>query len=108
MSTTLPRGNILKMFAVGVLFDPGEITGGASTIEHDITVPGVLPGDIVVCCNKPTHTAGVTVGGMRVKAKDLLSISWAHPAGGSVDPPAEVYIFLIARPENPLPGVFNA
>lgn len=107
MSTSLPRGNILKMFAVGVTYDPANITGTATTTEQDITVPGVKVGDIVMCVNKPTHTTGVTIGSYRVKAADTISIQWVNPTAGALNPASETYTIVIARPES-LPAIFNA
>lgn len=106
MSTSLPRGNILKMFAVGVTYDPASVAT-ITTAEQDITVPGVNVGDIVIAINKPTLTTGVTIGNARVKSANTVAVQWVNPTAGSVDPASETYTIVIARPES-LPAIFNA
>lgn len=108
MSTSIPRGNILKMYAVQVTYDPANISGTATTTEQDITVTGVLAGDIVITVNKPSHTTGVTIGAARVKANDTVSIQWVNPTAGAVNPASEAYTIVIARPELPLSSIFKA
>lgn len=108
MSTQIARGNIGKLFAVSVTYDPANITGTATTTEQDITVVGVQVGDIVMTVNKPSHNTGVTIGGVRVKAADTISIQWVNPTGGAVNPGSEAYSIVIARPDGPLGSIFNA
>lgn len=108
MTTQIPRGNILKMFAVAITYDPAAVAT-ITTAEHDITVPGVQVGDIVIAVNKPTHNTGVTLGNARVKAADTVSVQWVNPTAGSVNPGSESYTIVIARPETPgaLPAIVN-
>lgn len=108
MSTQIARGNINKLFCVEVTYDPANITGTATTTEQDITVTGVMVGDIVVAVNKPSHNTGVTIGNMRVKAADTISIQWVNPTAGAVNPGSETYSIIIARPDRPLTSIFNA
>lgn len=98
MTTLVTRGNIRALFAVSVTYDPANISGTATTTEQDITVKGVKVGDIAFI-NKPSHNAGVTIGNVRVKAADTVSIQWVNPTAGAVDPPSEAYLILIARPD---------
>jgi hypothetical protein len=108
MSTQIPRGNINKLYAVSVTYDPANITGTATTTEQDITVTGVKVGDIVLAVNKPSHNAGVTIGNVRVKAADTISIQWVNATAGAVNPGSEAYSIVIARPDAPLGSIFNA
>lgn len=98
MTTLVCRGNIRAMFAVSVTYDPANITGTATTTEQDITVTGVKVGDIAFV-NKPSSTAGVTIGNVRVKAADTVSIQWVNPTAGAVNPASEAYLILIVRPD---------
>jgi hypothetical protein len=59
MSTLIPRGNISRIFAVAVVFDPASVAT-ITTAEQTKTVIGLKPGDFVIS-QKPTNTAGVGV-----------------------------------------------
>lgn len=108
MSTQVPRGNILKMYAVQITFDPANVLTVA-TAEQDITVPGVQVGDIVLTVSKPSHTSGVTICNTRVKAADTISVQFVNPTAGGVNAASETYTIVIARPETPgsLPAIVN-
>jgi hypothetical protein len=109
MSTQIPRGNLLKLFAVQITADVTSRTLSTST-EFDFTVPGVLVGDIVVSVTKPSLTAGIVVGSARVKAANTVAVTFGNCTAGGVDPASETYTFVIGRPETPgaLPVIFNA
>ncbi len=99
MSTMIPYGNILKLFAVQVTFDPAAVNT-ITTAEQDVTVPGVKVGDIVMSVNKPSLTAGLGICNARVKAADTVSLQFVNPTAGSVNAGSEVYTMVIARPES--------
>jgi hypothetical protein len=101
----IPLGNIYKLRAVAVTFDPASVAT-ITTAEQDVTVKGVLAGDIVVAVNKPSLTAGLGISNARVKAADTISVQFVNPTAGAVDAASETYIFVIGRPES-LPGSFN-
>lgn len=106
MSTSIPRGNILKMFAVQVTWNPAAV-GAATTAEQTVTVTGVLPGDIVLSYGKPTNTAGAMPVNARVSAANTVAVTFVNPTAGSIDPAQEVWTFVIGRTE-PLGSIFNA
>lgn len=106
MSTTIPRGNLLKVFAVSVTWDPAAVAT-ATTAEQNVTVTGVQVGDIVLAYNKPTNTAGAMPVNARVSAANTVSVSFVNPTAGSVNPASETWTFVIGRPE-PLGSIFNA
>jgi hypothetical protein len=109
MSTNIARGNIVKMFAVSVTWDPAAVAT-ITTAEQNVTVPGVQVGDIVMAWNKPSNTTGAMPVNCRVSAANTVSVSFVNPTAGSVNPASEAWIFVIARPESPsaLPSIFNA
>lgn len=109
MSTNLTRGNVLKLFAVSVTFNPAAVAT-ATTAEQTVTVTGVKVGDVVVSYNKPTNTAGAMPVNARVSAADTIAVTFVNPTAGSVDPASETWTFVIGRPETPgaLPSIFNA
>lgn len=90
-------GNIAKVFAVEVTFNPASVAA-ATTAEQTVSVPGVKVGDIVTAV-KPTLTAGVTIGNVRASAADTVAIQFVNATAGAVDPGSESWKFLIFRPE---------
>lgn len=109
MSTQVVRGNVLKLFAVSVTWDPAAVAT-ITTAEQTVTVPGVKVGDIVVAYNKPANTVGATPCMARVSAADTVAVTFVNPTAGSVNPGSEAWTFVIGRPEQPgnLPAIFNA
>lgn len=106
MSTSIPRGNILKMFAVQVTLDPAAVSA-ATSAEQTFTVAGLLPGDIVIAVNKPSATAGVGIVNARVSAANTLAMTFMNATAGSLNPASESYVVVIGRAE-PLGSIFNA
>lgn len=108
MSSLLPRGNIQRLFAVSVTFNPASVAT-ITVAEQTATVPGVQVGDIVVSWNKPTTTTGVGVVNARVSAANTLALAFVNPTAGAVDAASETWTFIIARPETPgaLPAVMT-
>lgn len=98
MSTVICRGNLLKLMAIQVTFDPASVAS-ATSAEQDITINGVMVGDIVVAINKPSATAGVGIVNARVKSANTVSVTYVNATAGAVDPASEVYTFIIGRPE---------
>lgn len=105
MATMIPLGNIYKMRAVQVIFDPASVAT-ITTAEQDISIPGVKVGDIVLAVNKPSLTAGLGICNARVKAANMISVQFVNPTAGAVDAASETYTFVIGRPEN-TPTSFN-
>lgn len=99
MSSILPRGNIARMFAITVTFNPAAVAT-ATTAEQTTTVLGLRVGDFVIS-QKPTNTAGVGVVNARVSAADTLALTFVNPTAGSVDAASESWSFLVFRPEAP-------
>lgn len=107
MSTSIPRGNILKLFAVQATWNPAAVAT-VTTAEQTLTVTGVNVGDIVIAYNKPTNTAGAMPVNARVSAADTIAVSFVNPTAGSVDPASETWTFVIGRTEATPPTIFNA
>lgn len=105
MSTQILRGNMLTALAVQLSVDVGSITAN-TTIEQDVTIPGVRTGDVVLSVSKPSHSAGAGVVNWRVKAANTVSVTFGNFTGSAIDPAAETYTFIIARPES-VTSVFN-
>jgi hypothetical protein len=106
MSTSIARGNLLKVFALQVSIDVTS-KSAATTAEQDITITGVKTGDIVLSVNKPTLSAGLGIANARVKSDDTVAVTFINATAGAIDPAAETYTFVIGRPE-PMGSIFNA
>lgn len=79
-----------------------EITAN-TTEELTTTVYGLKVGDFV-SVNKPTHQAGLVVGGARVSALNTLAVVFGNLTGAGITPTAsEAWSLKVERPELPLP-----
>lgn len=105
MSTLVPLGNLVKLYAVSLAIDVTSKSAN-TTGEQDVTINGVNFGDIVVSVNKPSHSAGLGIVNARVKAANTVSITYGNYTASPIDPASETYTLIIARPE-PLGSVYN-
>lgn len=97
MSTLLPRGNVARIFAVSVTFNPASVAS-ATTAEQTTTVAGLAVGDFVLA-EKPSATAGVGIVNARVSAANTLAVTFVNATAGAVDAASETWRFLVFRPE---------
>lgn len=98
MSVGIIQGNIASINVISVAFTPVAV-GAATSAAQSITVPGVLVGDTVIV-NKPTTTAGVSIGGATVSAANTVAVTYVNSTAGSLTPAAETYLFTVIRPES--------
>lgn len=99
MSTTIPRGNVARMFCLSGSLNPGSV-GAATSEEQNVPVVGVRVGDFVIA-EKPTLDAGLMVGSCRVSATDNIKVNLMNATAGPINAGNEVWRFLVFRPENP-------
>lgn len=69
-----------------------------TSAEQDFTVTGLKVGDFVTV-SKPSLSAGLVIGNVRVKAADTLSITYGNLTASPIDPAAETYTIKVFRPE---------
>ena len=74
--------------------NPGTVAAN-TTAEVDVTLDNVRSTDIVLSVNKPTHSTGLGVVGMRVKAEDTVSITFMNTTGSGIGPGAENYKIVV-------------
>lgn len=103
MSAGIPAGNVQFMCVFQLSIDIAN-SGAATTTVTSVTVPGVRSGDLVFV-NKPSHTAGVGIGNVRVSAADTIEITTVNPTAGAVNPAAETYTLMVIRPETTVGGL---
>ena len=99
MSSTIPRGNIFRVFALSGSLNPGSV-GAATSEEQNVPVVGVRVGDFVIA-EKPTLNTGLMVGSCRVSATDNIKVNLMNATAGPINAGDEVWRFLVFRPENP-------
>lgn len=110
MATTTARGNILLEEVIAISLNPNNGTAIAanSSVETTYTLNGVQVNDFIEI-NKPSHTAGLCVGNVRVSAANQIAVMWCNVTTGSVTPSAETYLVAIARCEyQAIPSVMSA
>lgn len=95
MSEGILGGNLRAVSLVQLTIDPASVAA-ATTAEQTFTVVGVQPGD-QVDVRKPTLTAGIGVVNARVSAANTVAITFSNSTAGAIDPPAEVYSFIVLR-----------
>lgn len=93
-------GNVRAMGVASVTLSPALIVLN-TTAEQTFTVPGLLPGDVIISVNKPTTQAGLGIVNARVSAADTIGITFSNNTGSSITPTAsQVYLIAWARPDS--------
>lgn len=87
--------NYPKVQTFTVTFDPASVSAN-TTSEQTVTVAGLTTNDIVYV-NKPTHTAGLVIGGARVSAADTLAVTYGNLTGSAINPASESYFVVAIR-----------
>lgn len=83
-----------------------NVTATNTTQETDVTIPGLTVG-MFVAVNKPSHSTGVGIVNVRVKAADTLSIQYVNATGSGVNPASETYRLFWFKPEQIVTGRVN-
>ena len=98
MANILADSNIKFMRVVALTFDHPSVAA-ETTESNDVTIPGLLPGDLVLPY-PPAHTADFMVGmPLKCATADTLSIISVNPEDGSaVDPASGTWTFVIMHP----------
>jgi hypothetical protein len=78
-------------YVITIKLTPASVPA-ATTVEQTFTVAGLNVGDSVDV-NKASHQAGLSIGNVRVSAKDTLAIQYVNTTTGTaITPTAENYI----------------
>lgn len=89
--------------ATQLLMDPASVAANTSA-EQTFTMPGLLTSDVVFNVTKPTLTAGLDIGNVRITAANTVGITFQNSTASPINPPNETYTFLVFRPEKTLGG----
>lgn len=79
-----------------VTIDPPSVAANTSQ-EETVTINGIRAGDFPIVLQKPTHTAGIMIGNLRVSSDNTLSYQIINVTGGAINPPSETYRFAYIR-----------
>ena len=97
MSTTIARGNVGFEAVLSITITPPATLAANATVESTYTVPGIVVGDFLEI-NKPTHTAGLSIGNVRASAANTIAIQWVNSTTSTItNAPNEVYLVAITR-----------
>jgi hypothetical protein len=80
------------------LVNPGTVPAN-STSNITVSLPGLLPSDIILTVVKPTYTAGLDVGAA-ISSTGSATVLFQNSTAAGITPGAEQYKFVIYRAEN--------
>lgn len=116
--TAIPYGNIKNAFALAVTPSGAFVSATSVTIATGgamllLTVPGILPGDIVgvarpsITVNGNTAPAvnWVTPDNIFVSSAGFLSLTLSNSSTLAVSTPVEAYLISVLRPDSLNPPV---
>lgn len=86
----------VKILDFDVTLNPASVAAN-TTAEQDFTVSGLGINDIPLSLIKPTLTAGIGIGNIRVKAANTLSVTFINATAGAIDPASETYKLVVIR-----------
>jgi hypothetical protein len=115
--TAIPYGNVKNMFVLsgtpsGSFVSATSITIATGGALLTITVPGILPGDLILDVNRPSNTVNgntapafnwVSPANAFVSSAGSLSLTLANSSTLAVSTPVEAYVIGIARPDTTNP-----
>jgi hypothetical protein len=80
-----------------VTFDAASCGAAAVTIQT-VTIPGALPGDVVLLAPPAAGlSVAVSVGVGYVSAADTCKVPFTNPTAGALDPASAVYDYVLLR-----------
>ena len=105
MSTTIARGNVGFEAVLQITISPPATLAANATQETTYALPGIMMGDFLEI-NKPSHTAGLSIGNIRASAVNQIAIQWVNSTTSTItNAPNEVYLVAVTRfdslPQNP-------
>lgn len=100
MGVNLTDGNIDKMGIVRVSIDLGNVNANTTSAQL-FTVPGVLPGDMLICTQETStgaYTPGYFVQSAFVTAADTVQLNIANITAAPINISARNFVFAWFRP----------
>lgn len=88
----MPLSFGIKKFG-SVTSDPANITA-ATSLDHSLTIPGVLPGDLVFV-TAPSLEANLTMSMAWVSAANTVKVRICNPTAGAINPASQTFNYWI-------------
>lgn len=85
---------IIKQRRYSLSLTPASVVAAISA-EQDLSVPGVVAGDVIVGVQNPAFGNATGVVGCRVKADNTIAITFVNPTAGALTPGAGTWDFLV-------------
>lgn len=76
--------------------NPAEVAANTSA-EETFAVSGLTTADVPIALIKPTLTAGLSIGNVRVSLADTLAVTFVNSTAAPIDPGSEVYTLVVMR-----------
>lgn len=86
----------IQFYDFDVVLNPSSVAASTS-VEESFTVQGLGENDIPIALIKPSLTAGIGIGNIRVSAENTLSVTFINATAGVIDPPLEEYKLVVIR-----------
>lgn len=98
-----------RLCTIALSINPASVSGN-TTAEQTFTLNGIQTTDVILTLVKPTLTAGLDIGNIRVSAANQIAITFQNSTASPIDPPNEGYIIVALRPEKVIANaaLFNA
>lgn len=75
--------------------NPGSVAANTTEEESFSSLNlGILSSDYILKLIKPTHTAGFSIGNLRVTGNDAIAVQFINNTGSAIDPGNETYTII--------------
>lgn len=88
----MPISLAIKKYG-SVTSDPANIAA-ATSLDHSLTISGVLPGDLVFV-TAPSLEANLTLGQAWVSAANTVKVRICNPTVGAINPASQAFNYWI-------------
>ncbi len=85
---------ITKVRRYNLTLTPASVAANL-TAEQDLTVAGVVAGDVIVGYQNPAFGNATGIVGMRVKSANTVAMTFVNPTAGALVPGAGVWDILV-------------
>jgi hypothetical protein len=102
-SSSILRGNALFLQCLYLTVTPPTVTTAVITPQN-VTVPGLVPGDIITVNMTSSTSTLISIAGAYVSANNVLTLSWTSEGATVTGAAAQTLLIGVLRPENVADG----